>query len=263
MLKRKHKLILLLTTAIVGIILAFFVSPIAQNPEYHNFADGREFLSVPNFYNVISNLPFLIVGSIGIFISLYIRSTKEKEKDPLLPANLCFFTGIFLTGIGSVYYHLQPCTATLIWDRLPMTLTFMAFFAIIISEHIDPVLGKWLLFYLIFLGIISVAYWYMTEWEGHGGLRFYALVQFLPLLLIPLILILFRKESPYAYYYWAILVVYILAKFCEVLDYDLFISTGLISGHSLKHLTASLAPFIYFLKLWKEKTQVVLRSVYS
>jgi len=30
---------------------------------------------------------------------------------------------VFLTGIGSSYYHLHPDNRTLVWDRLPMILT--------------------------------------------------------------------------------------------------------------------------------------------
>ncbi len=261
MLSHKHKLILLSAIAAAGVLFVFLIPPIAQNQSYHNFADEREIFFIPNFYNVISNLPFLLFGSIGIFISLYLRN--KKEKDPLLHANLCFFTGIFFTGLGSTYYHLQPDTETLLWDRIPMTFTFMAFFAIILSEHIDPQLGKRLLFHLLFLGIISVVYWHITEQEGQGDLRFYALIQFLPMLLIPLILILFKNGNNYSSYYWCILAVYLLAKLSEIFDHDLFFSIGILSGHSLKHFAASLAPFIYFLKIWKQKREVILKGVYS
>ena len=57
-------LILSIIIAIVGIFA--FVEPIAQNEEYHNFIDSTKIFGVPNFLNVISNLPFLIVGLIAL-----------------------------------------------------------------------------------------------------------------------------------------------------------------------------------------------------
>ena len=232
------------------------VPAVAQDRGYHHFSDCRKIASVPNFYNVISNFLFLIFGSVGLFITLYLR--ERTTKDLMLPANLSFFTGIFLTGIGSSYYHLDPSLDTLVWDRLPMTITFMAFFSIIISEHIDLVAGRKFLPHLLFLGIMSVVYWYKTEQNGQGDLRPYILVQFLPLLLIPIILLLFRSESQFAFYYWCMLLVYALAKTFECFDAEVFSCAKIISGHSLKHLFASLTPLIYLLKLWN---QMVLNRV--
>jgi len=251
MLNRKQKINFLLFIAVVATVVVFFMPCIPQNADYNRFADTRTICSVPNFYNVVSNLLFLVFGSLGIFITVYFRD--KKEPDPTFGANLFFFLGILLTGIGSSYYHLHPATNALLWDRLPMTVTFMAFFAVIISEHIDQLTGKRISFHLLFLGIISVIYWYKTELNGHGDLRFYGLVQFLPMLLIPSILLLFRSESQFSFYYWCILVVYLLAKLSEHLDHEIYSLTGFISGHSLKHVFASFAPLIYFVKLWSEK----------
>jgi hypothetical protein len=44
---------------------------------------------------------------------------------------------------------------------------------------------------LVACGAATVLYWDWTESHGRGDLRPYALVQFLPLLLIPLLLLLF------------------------------------------------------------------------
>lgn len=40
--------------------------PLPQSQQYHHFADDRTFLGVPNGLNVISNLPFVIVGVWGL-----------------------------------------------------------------------------------------------------------------------------------------------------------------------------------------------------
>lgn len=35
----------------------------------------------------------------------------------------CFYIGVAAVGFGSAYYHLQPNDSTLVWDRLPVSLT--------------------------------------------------------------------------------------------------------------------------------------------
>ncbi len=247
--KTKTGLLVLITS--IGIISVFFIPPIHQNTNYHHFADSREIYGIPNFYNVLSNLLFLISGATGVIFTT--KQLFQKKQQTMMLSSLFFFIGIFFTGIGSSYYHLHPETETLVWDRLPMTITFMAFFSVIISEYMDPVIGKRLLFHLLFLGIVSVLYWYKTELNDKGDLRFYVLIQFLPLVLIPLILVLFTPKHDNTFFYWAIMAVYILAKVFESADQKVFSTTHYISGHSLKHLMASLAPLIYLWKLVKEK----------
>jgi hypothetical protein len=34
-----------------------------------------------------------------------------------------FFAGVTAVGVGSTYYHLNPDNATLVWDRLPVSLS--------------------------------------------------------------------------------------------------------------------------------------------
>jgi len=106
------------------IAAAFFVDPIAQDPAYHLFVDQRAALSIPNFQNVMSNLPFAVVGLGGLFLILSnLRIVNNEAK----PAWLVFFVGVFVTALGSGYYRLSPDNETLIWDRLPMTIAFMSF----------------------------------------------------------------------------------------------------------------------------------------
>ena len=91
--------------------------PIPQDQEYHHFADTRFVLGIPNFWNVVSNFPFLVVGAVGL---------ARCRVDATTTA---MFIGIFLTGLGSSYYHWEPNDQTLFWDRLPMTVAFMAILA--------------------------------------------------------------------------------------------------------------------------------------
>ena len=53
-----------------------------------------------------------------------------------------FFLGVFLTGFSSSYYHWNPNDAGLFWDRLPMSIAFMAILANVVEERIDAKVGQ-------------------------------------------------------------------------------------------------------------------------
>ncbi|TWX64320.1 alkaline phytoceramidase [Colwellia demingiae] len=211
--------------------------PVAQSLKYHDFSDNRTFVSIPNFFNVVSNLPFIIVGCMGLY-SLFI-SNKITKLDELKVGYCLLFLGLLLIGFGSGYYHLWPSNQTLVWDRLPMTLAFMALIAIIIAEYLSIKLGKRLLYPLLIVGGASVLYWYYTESIGAGDLRFYILVQFLPLIAIPLILLFMKPAFSYGNRYWWLLWTYIFAKVFEHFDTFIFEVLTALSGHTLKHLLAA------------------------
>jgi hypothetical protein len=59
---QKWKWVLLVIGGMVAV--ALLLTPrIAQPQTYHQFADQRTFLSVPHFFDVVSNLGFLLVGA--------------------------------------------------------------------------------------------------------------------------------------------------------------------------------------------------------
>jgi hypothetical protein len=159
---------------------------------------------------------------------------------------MIFFLGIASTSAGSSWYHLAPDNARLVWDRLPMTIAFMALFAAMISERIDLRAGLRWLVPLLLVGLASVLYWHWTEQSGAGDLRPYAAVQFFPLLAIPLLLLLFPARYTRTGDIWVALAWYALAKLFEELDgpiYDL--SARIVSGHTLKHLAAAASAWTF------------------
>ncbi len=125
-----------------------------------------------------------------------------------------------------------------------MTLGFMGFVAIIIGEHISLPAAKWLLLPLLIVGAGSVVYWDITEAHGSGDLRPYAIVQFLPMLLIPLILLMYRSAFDSVIFYWLVIALYVLSKLFEYFDNDVYAFGEIISGHSLKHFVAAIAPLV-------------------
>src|SRR6185295_20317622 len=96
-----------------------------------------------------------------------------------------------------------PSNAALVFDRLPMTVAFMSLFSAIVADRVSEPLGRALLWPLVTCGIASIGWWQMTESAGAGDLRPYALVQFLPMLLIPLMLLLFRGRWLSPRWLWA------------------------------------------------------------
>ena len=235
----KWQPVLLLSLGLSVVIVVAMADPVPQDPLYHVFADQRPLAGIPNFFDVMSNLPFLLIGVLG---SRSIAANEASVTPETRLAWLIFFFGVALTAIGSGYFHLQPNNDTLVWDRLPMTISFMSLVSIIVSEYFSPRLGRQALIPLLLLGAASVAYWAYTESQGAGDLRPYAIVQFLPMLLIPLIIILYRTHSDLGRCLWWMIGFYVAAKVAEQLDDTLFALGGSVSGHTLKHLLASLAP---------------------
>ena len=145
---------------------------------------------------------------------------------------------------------MNPTNATIVWDRIPMTISFMSFFSIIIGEFINQKKGALVLLPLIIIGIGSVFYWQYTESIGVGDLRLYFIVQFFPMLLIPLIILLFKQKKQSTLFILLVLLAYIFAKIFEMFDHSVLKYTTQISGHTIKHFFAAIAPvlFLYSIK---------------
>jgi len=236
---------LLIITSLIALLVISMSSPIEQSQSYHEFSDSTMFLSIPNFWNVISNLPFTIVGFMGIH---KLRQITKKIRIQYV----CFFLGLIFISTGSSYYHLSPNDATLVWDRLPMTIVFMALFSIIISEFINNKLGVILLFPLLILGVISI-----LVWLHFNDLRLYALVQFFPVVAIPIILLFFKSKYNIIIGYWIVLIAYVFAKLFEYFDYQIHEYTHVISGHSLKHIFSAIGLLALFYSYVKRKKLVI------
>lgn len=235
--------IILMIVILGSLFWILSLEPISQNTAYHSFADTREFFGIPNFLDVVTNLPFLIVGISGISFCWLMQGEGIRSSW------IVFFTGVGLVGIGSAYYHLSPDNDSLVWDRLPMTIGFMGLFVALLGEYLGNRIAVLLLYPAVGLGLATVAYWHFTD-----DLRPYYWVQLVPLITIPTVMILFRSKNSHQ---WLLLVGlgwYALAKLAESYDMVLFLGTEeLLSGHSMKHLFAAAGIYSVLVMLQRRK----------
>jgi hypothetical protein len=218
-----------------GVAAACWFPPLPQDPTYHAFADRRTFFGIPNFWNVCSNLAFVLVGVFGLRTFSQLRPSSPRS------AYVVFCLGVVCLGCGSAYYHYTPSTPALVWDRLPMTVAFMALFSMVVRDRLSDQGGRVMLWPLVLVGVASVGYWYWSELHGRGDLRAYGVVQFLPMLLMPLMLLICSGKGLSAPWLWGTLGTYAVAKVAEHFDAAMYDATGIVSGHSLKHVLGSLA----------------------
>lgn len=227
--------VLIVIAVAAGCAFGLMLMPaIPQQQAYHHFADRRALLGVPNFADTASNLPFLVVGVLGMaaIVRGRVRFIDRRERW----SYLIFFVGVALACFGSAYYHLAPDNDRLVWDRLPMTIAFMSLLAAIIAERVDLEAGLGLLAPLLLLGAASVWYWQLKD-----DLRLYGLVQFFPVLGIPLMMWLFPPRYTRSFDLVPALGFYALAKIFEAADKQVYALGGIVSGHTLKHLAAAAA----------------------
>ena len=233
--------LVLLALAAVAIGWAVTRPPFKQDTAYHRFADQRVLFGLPHCLNVVSNVPFLVAGVLGLRF-LGSREALRPDGPFRRPAErrpfVLFFLGVALTSLGSSYYHLDPSNERLLWDRLPMAVAFMALFAAVLAERVSLRLGLGLLPVLVTAGLASVLYWHWTD-----DLRPYYLVQYGTMLALP-VLLLFPPHYTGTARLLGALGWYVAAKVFEnPLDAQIFALGGWVSGHTLKHLAAALATY--------------------
>ena len=222
--------------ALVGIAVAvgawLLLPHIAQPQDYHDFADQRAFLGVPNAADVLSNLAFVAVAVLGLW-------RLARDTLPLAPvvkfSMYIFFAGLFLTGFGSAYYHWEPNDQTLVWDRLPMTIAFAGMLGTLFGERISRRAGTAMIVFMLVVGPGSVFYWKAT-----GDLSVYVADQFGAMAAV-IMTLLFTEKGRDPFPWWTLIGWYTLSKVAEAGDVLLWDATHeLFAGHVVKHLAAAM-----------------------
>jgi hypothetical protein len=227
------------------LILAFVLPSFPQPQSYHDFADTRVWLGIPNYGNVASNVMFLVAGLAGL-AGMRKPAVRAMPSVPRHAYGLMFL-GLVFTAFGSAYYHWAPSDARLVWDRLPMTVVFMPLLAATFAERLHWRSDLPLLV-LTLLGIGSVVYW-----KYSGNLMPYLVAQGGTILLMLLAIVLLPTPWTGRRMLWAALGCYAMAFVSEKLDLEIFRWTaGMISGHTIKHLLAA-ATFYFILRMLQQQ----------
>ena len=208
-----------------------FVWPLSQPASYHHFADERSLGMLPNASDVLSNLVILAAGLVNF--RWVIRHAPHPP--PQFPAMTVAGPGLILTAFGSAYYHAAPSDASLVWDRLPMTIVFAGILAMLWTSVTRQRVGWVQMLILIAVSLGTIEYWLAFD-----SLWPYAILQFGGLAVVVGMTVARKVDAPFA---WAMVIVfYGLAKIFESLDWQIWALTGhLFAGHALKHIASGFA----------------------
>jgi len=214
------------------VLISLFLSVVAN----HGPAD---FSTVAN---VVTSLPFVALGLSGIrFLVPGSRNTSGGK--PGMPF-VAFVLSLILVGAGSVFYHLLPSTAHLMWDRLPIAMCLAAFACAIADAGQGSRIGSALLVPAMVVSVLSVLYWHLSVTRGHEDLRPYAAVQVCTVLWAAVAV--FRRpahSNGFGDLRWA-LAAYALGRIVELFQQQIYNKFGLDLGHPLKHLLVAVAAFL-------------------
>ncbi|MBN9542650.1 MAG: hypothetical protein J0G32_02495 [Alphaproteobacteria bacterium] len=240
------KINIITVSLLLFLVSAFSLIPRLHQPsEYYDFADTRVFLNIPNSINVLSNIPYIILGAIGMALVLTRHHSNRLIK---LYANFPYST-IFicsvLLGMGSIYYYSDPSHYTLFWMRLPLTIIYMAIMCLLLEDRISIKSGHILLFISVLIGASSVLQWEYTELTNKSDIKFYEIIQFIPFVVSMATLILFPRGFKEDKYWFKIFAWFLIGKIFEIFDYEIFHFTSeLCSGHTFKNLASAMS--IYY-----------------
>lgn len=228
-LTRHERWVALILLAMAG---AWLLPAIQQPAEYHDFADRRTLLGIANAGDVLSNVAFALAGLYGFFQ----LQRGRRQLGPAVRASLhVFFAGLVLTALGSAYYHLNPTNATLVLDRLPMTIAFAGVFGAVVAERVSSRGGFASLAVMLAIGLASVAYWKYTD-----NVAPYAVVQFGGIAGLVVLLVATPRGAE-ALPWWGLIAWYALSKLLETGDAAIWhASSAAVAGHLLKHLAAAM-----------------------
>jgi len=236
--------------AIAGLLLH---GRVLQFPDYNQFADRLTLWGIPNARNVLSNAGFALVGLYGLW------RLVPRRREPALRRGFwgyaVFLAGVTLTAFGSAYYHLAPQNARLVFDRLPIALACAGLLAAVRAEARPRADARRDAAVLGLVGIGTVLWWRLSDVPpGAGDLGPYVLLQGLPLVLIPLWQWTTPTPREDRLWFAAALAWYVAAKAAELSDRQLFALTGVLSGHTLKHVLAALAAATIIVRLERRRT---------
>jgi hypothetical protein len=236
-LKQKSCEWMLVATLAALLAVALLGPAITQPVHQHAFADQRLWASVPHAMDVLSNGAFALFGMWGLVKLMALMRRVEPNAQHALAA--LFFTGLIVTAAASTWYHLQPDDAGLGVDRLGMVVAFAGLLGLAVAGRAGHAAGAITAGVVLLLAPLSI--WL---WLASANVLPWLVVQFGGMLII--LILAFVKPLPrtggLAVRWGVVVAIYAIAKLFEMADHDVYSLTHeVVSGHSLKHLIASLA----------------------
>lgn len=234
---RRQTWLILAGAVVVYGLLRWSFGPWPQDAAYHLLADTRTCLGVvPRAGDVLTNAAILAAGLFGAALRRRMVLAPEEHS----AANV-LIVGAICTAFGSAYYHWAPSNATLVWDRLPMTIVLIPVFALVLADRVSPLFGRYALWPFTAFAAASVIFWGASEALGQGDLGLYVVVRVGTAVGIALLLILRAPAHTGTKWLVAALVAEVALTVCERFDHEIFRMTGgRASGHNLKHVIAGL-----------------------
>ena len=240
----------ILVSVLALFLLIALVGPSVSMPDAMTaaFADGRAWGDLPNALDVLSNLPFALLGVWGLVSLHRVDRAHQIEQDsawtslpePPVDALDCawlFFAGLLVTAAGSTFYHLEPDALRLAADRAGMAVAFAGLIGFAVCERVSLRAGWPVAWFTLTTALAAVAVFHET-----GNVLPWALVQFGGLLGVLVLSLARPVRGAVGFKLGWVIFFYALAKLFELGDHAIYEATQhLVSGHSLKHLTAALA----------------------
>ncbi|MCL1961236.1 MAG: hypothetical protein FWG56_05570 [Desulfovibrionaceae bacterium] len=215
-------------------LLAALLPATALPAGYHDFADQRAWLGLPHAMDVLTNLPFAVMGVWGL-VWLRRLPAGGVGAAPRALAGV-FFGGLLLTTLCSSIYHWTPGDAGLCIDRLGMSLAFAGLLGLAAADRIGARAG------LALAALVTIAAPASALIAWAGNMTPWAVLQGGGLALLAALALRQPRGGALGFSIGAVIAFYALAKALELADQPVFALTqGWLSGHSAKHVAAALA----------------------
>jgi hypothetical protein len=245
---RRGLTLVLLLLAAGAVLAAIFAPRLNVDAGWAAAFDKRSWLGIPNAGNVLTNLPFVPAGLLGLLLALrqpapgpVFRSAPERA------GWLLFFAFVLITAFTSTWFHLAPSPDRLLFDRATLIVACQGVFFAVLAERLG-VRSLALLVALSLGALAATVWWWWTSRQGAADLRWYGVAQLLPIGGLLLVLAFTRSRDAGLGLWWLV-AGYGAAKLAEMLDQPILRSNGLLSGHALKHVLAAGAAFAAFVVL--------------
>jgi len=222
-----------LLLAVIALVALAATGPhLAPAANYHAFADQQSWRGVPHAGDVFSNFAFAIVGAMCLAAMRRARHALGDAERVLLALS---GAGLLATFAASTWYHLAPDDARLVVDRAGMVFAFAGLLGLA-ACRVSSRAGLAVAATVLVAGPLSMQVlaatndlWPWAVLQGGGSVLLVALTGMRSPAALPV---------PWGW----VVGLYGMAKLLEIGDHAVWsLTSGLASGHSLKHVVAAIA----------------------